>query len=211
MVAGFRFFNLPFIFLQLVRVPERDAVQSGQHLVLLVVLPVRTGYGRQLERFQGLGIGQVRSDAHIDIVALLIERDDSILRQVCDMLHLVDFPAVLHQLHRFLPGQRVHLERQVFLHDLLHFRFNRRQVLIRQFHFSQVDVIVEALFRCGAVREVRIRIKPFHSLRHDMRSRMAQHFQLFRFGTFRNMSVIVDDLHLLSPPVFFPWCGAFAI
>ena len=32
---------------------------------------------------------------------------------------------------------------------------------------------------------------------------VPQHLQFFRFGAFRRMSVVVENLHLFSPPVFF--------
>ena len=158
-IPGFGFLHLALVFLQLVRVPEGNAVQPRQHLVLLVVFPVRAGNRRQFEGFQRLCIAKMRPDAHVDIVALLIEGNHRVLRQVGNMLNLVDFSAVLHQLHRFLPGQRINLERQILLYDLLHFSFNGRQIFVRQMHVSQVDVVMESLLGRGSVGKVCLRIK----------------------------------------------------
>ena len=199
-VPGLCLLDLAFVFLQFVRVPEGNAVQPRQHFIPLVILPVGAGNGCQLERFQGLCIAQVGADAHVDVVTLLVKCDHGILSQVRDMLDLVDFSAVLHQLYRFVPGQRIDLEGQVLLHDLLHFRFDRRQILIRQLHIAQVDIIVKSFFRGRPVCKVRVRIDPLHSLRHDVRRRVPQNLKFLFFGAFRNMSVVVDDLHCFPLP-----------
>ena len=112
------------------------------------------------------------------------------------MLHLVDFTTVLHQLDRFCSGQRIDFEGQIFLHDLLHFLLDGRQILVRQLHVAQVDVIMKALFRRGAVGEVCLRIQPFHRLRHDVRAGMTQHFKLQFLRAFRHVTVIVDNFHV---------------
>ena len=62
-IPGLGFLNLLLVFSQLFLVPESNAVEPCQHLVLLVVLPVGAGQGCQLEGLQRLGIGEVRTDA----------------------------------------------------------------------------------------------------------------------------------------------------
>ena len=149
----------------------------------------------QLERLQRLGIAKVRADAHIDIFALLIEAQNGILRQIADMLNLVHLAALFHQLDCFLAAENERLNRQVFLDDFRHFRLDSGQVFVGELLVAQIDVIVEALLRRGTVSEVRLRIQTLDCLRKDMRRGMADDVKLFLFGTFGNMSVVVDNLH----------------
>ena len=100
-IAGFSFFLLDFPGFQLLAVVEGNAVDTGQHLVLAVVLPVSAGLTGDLECLECFRIGKVRADAHVDVITLLIECDPRILSQVSDMLDLIDFSPVLHQLDRF--------------------------------------------------------------------------------------------------------------
>ena len=62
-ITGFGFLHLFLVFGEFLLVPEGNAVQACEHLVLLVVLPVGAGQGCQLEGLQRLGIGEVRADA----------------------------------------------------------------------------------------------------------------------------------------------------
>ena len=137
----------------------------------------------------------MRADAHVDVVALLIEGDDRVIRQVGDMFDLVDFTAVLHQLNRLIPGQGIDLEGKILLHDLLHFRLDGGQILICEFDVAQVNVIMESLFSGGTVGKVGVGVQAFDRLGHDVGRGVAEHFQLHLFRTFRNMTVVVDDLH----------------
>ena len=196
MVAGLGFFLLDFPGLELVLAAESDTVQPRQHLVFLVILPVGAGQGCQLECFQGLGVCQMRADAHVDVVALLVEGNHCVLGQVVDMLHLVNLAAVLHQLDCLVPGQRINLEWQVFLHDFLHFCFDGRQILFCQLDVPQVNIIVKALFRRGAVGKMGIGIQALHGLSHNMGCRVAQYLQFLLCRAFRCVSVVVDDFHV---------------
>ena len=111
------------------------------------------------------------------------------------MLNLVHLAALFHQLDSFLTAENERLNRQVFLDDLRHFRLDGGQVFIGELLVAQIDVIVEALLRRGAVSEVRLRIQALDSLRKDMRRSMADDVKLFLFRAFGNVSVVVDNLH----------------
>ncbi len=138
----------------------------------------------------------MRPDAHIDIISLLEEGEVGIRAQVTDMLHLVDLPALLHQADRLRLGKGEDLEGQVLLHDLLHLRFDRGQILIGKLHIAQVDIVVEALVRCRPIGEMRLRVEVLDRLRQDMRRAVAEHMQFFFRRRFGYRSVVVDDLHV---------------
>ena len=144
----------------------------------------------------------MRADAHVDVVALLIEGDDGVIGQVGNVLDLVDFTAVLHELDSLIAGQGIDLEGQVFLHDLLHFRLDGGQVFICEFDVAQIDVIMESLFSGGTIGKVGIGVQALDRLGHDMSGRVTEHLQLIFRGTFRDMTVVVDDFHGI--PSFFP-------
>ncbi len=50
-----------------------------------------------LEGLQRLGVGQVGADAHIDVVALLVEGELGVFGQVADVLDLVVLLTLLHK------------------------------------------------------------------------------------------------------------------
>ena len=178
---------------------EGHAVDAGEHLVLAVVLPVGAGLLRDLEGLERLGIGQVGSEAHVDILALLVEAELALLDEVVHVLELVLLTALFHQLFRILAVQDEGLDRQVFLDDLLHFLFDRLEILRRQLRIAEVDVIVKTVLGRRAVGEIRLREQALDRLGHDVRRRVADNVQLFVLRTLVHMAVLVDDLHGFSP------------
>ena len=204
MVAAGGLLHQLVVFLQLLAGAERRAADAGEHDVILVVLPIRAGKLGQLERLERLGIGQVRADAHVDVFALLIEAEHRVFRQVTDMLNLILFAALLHELDGLLAAEHKRLDRQVFLDDLRHLRLNRGQILVGELLIAQIDVIIKALLGRRAIGEVRVRIQALDRLRKNVRGRMADDVQLLVFRAFGNMSIVVDNLHddlLLFPCV----------
>ena len=95
-LSGFLLLAIPL--LQLFRRAEGHAVDAGQHLVAAVIPPVGAGLLGNLERFECLGVGQVRSEAHIHILTLLEEAELRLIRQVLHMLDLVFLAALFHEL-----------------------------------------------------------------------------------------------------------------
>ena len=175
---------------------EGDAVDAGEHLVVLVALPVRAGLLGDLEGLQRLGVGQVRADAHVHVVALLEEGNLRVLRQVVDVLQLVLLVPLLHQRLGLRAGQNEGLDGQVLLHDLLHLGFDLRQILVGELGLAQIHVIVEAVVGRGAVGEVRVGIEALDGLRHDVCCGVANDVQLLLLGALCDDAVLVDDLHV---------------
>ena len=180
---------------QLLLIVEGNTVDAGQHLVLFVVLPVSAGLLGDLERLQRLGVAQVGSDAHIDVLALLVEAELGLVGQVGDMLDLVVLLTLLHQLDGLVTGQDERLDGKILLADLLHLFFDGGQILVGQLGVAEVDVIVEAVLGGRAEGKVRLRIEALDGLRHDMGSRVAQNVQFFLLRALGDGTVLVDDLH----------------
>ena len=195
MVAAGGLLHQLVVFLQLLAGAERRAADAGEHDVVLVILPVCAGKLGQLKRLERLGIGQVRANAHVDVFALLIEAEHRILRQIADVLDLVGFAALLHQLDRVLAAEHERLDRQVFLDNLRHLRLNRGQILVGELLVAQIDVVIEALLGRRAVSETRLRIQALHRLRENVRGRVADDVQLLVFRALGDMAVVVNNLH----------------
>ena len=199
MVAGAGFLLLLLPLLQLFLGAEGHAVDAGEHLVVLVAFPVGAGLLGDLEGLQGLGVGQVGADAHINILALLVEADGGVLGQVADVLHLELLLAVLHQLDGLGPGQDERLDGQVLLGDLAHLLFDVGKVLVGQLGVAQIHVVVETVLGGGAVAEVGFGVQPLDGLGHDMGGGVAQNVQFFFLGALGDGAVVVDDLHRSIP------------
>ena len=195
MIPGFGLFLLLEILVQLLLGEESHAVDPGQHLVVGIVFPVSAGLLGELEGLQTLGVGQVGADAHVDIVALLIEADDGILGQIADVLFLIFCVTVVHELDGLVPRQDEGLDGQIGLDDLLHLFFNGLQILVCQLLVAKVHVVVEALFSGGAVSKVRIGVQMLNGLGHDVGSGVAQNVLGFFGRALGNGTVFVNDFH----------------
>ena len=195
MVSLFGFGDEPLILGKLVLRLERDAVDTGEHLVVLVRSPVRAGLRGHLEGFEGLGVGDVRAGAHVDVIALLEEADLLIFRKVVDVLEFVFRVPFRHQSLGLVVGQDERFEREVLLDDLPHLIFDALQVLVCQFGLSQVDVIIEPFVSGGTEGEVRFRPEALDGLRHDVGRRVADDFQFFLGRADDGLAVGIDDFH----------------
>ena len=183
------------VLVQLLLGTEGDAVDTGQHLVVLVVFPVGAGLLGDLECLQALGVGQVRSDAHVNVLALLEEAELGLVLQISHVLDLVLFAALLHQLDGLVTGQDEGLDRQVFLADLLHFLLDGGQVLVGQLGVAQVHVIVEAVVGGRTKGKVCLGVQALDGLCHDVGCGVAQHMQFLVLRALGHGTVLVDDLH----------------
>ena len=178
---------------------ERRPVDAGQHLVVLVVLPVRARLTHNLERLERLGVGQVGTDAHIDVVALLEEADLRVFGKVADVLDLVDLAPLLHQSDRLVAREDIRFQRKILFGDLLHLGFDLREVLVGQLDVAEIHVVVEALFGRGSVREFCLGPEPLDRLRHDVRGGVTEDMKLLLGRALAHRSVAVNDFHWFSP------------
>ena len=85
------------VFLEVLLALEGGTVDTGEHLVVLVTPPVRTGEGGEFERLALFRVEDVRSRTEVGELPLFVETDDGILREVLDQLYLVVLVLLLHQ------------------------------------------------------------------------------------------------------------------
>ena len=173
-----------------------DAVDAGEHLVVLVALPVGARDAGELKGLEGLGVADVGADAHVDVVALLVEGDAGVVVQVADVLDLVLLAALLHKGDGLGAGLLVHGELEVLLDDLLHLGLDRGEVVLADLDaLGQVDVVVEAVVGRGAVGKVGLGVQALDGLRHDVRGGVADDVRDLVLREFGHRTVIVECLH----------------
>ncbi len=173
-VALFSLLDLLEVGLQVFLVGKSGAVDTLEHLVFFAPPPVGAGEAGELEGLDAPGRGQVRARAQVDKVALAVEGQLGILRQVVDQLHLVRLPALLHKGDGLVPRQGEALLPVIFLDDALHFLFDAGKVL-RGEDLLHVKVIVKAVVNGGADGELGARKQVFDSTCHHVAGRVAQH------------------------------------
>ena len=105
--------------------------------------------------------------AEVRKLALLVEADGGVLRQVVDELHLEGLTLLLHELHGLRPGQLKALQLQLLLADLPHLALNLLHNL-RGEGEGRVHVVVEALVNGGSDGQLDLRIQALHRLRQDV-------------------------------------------
>ena len=174
---------------------ESDAVDAREHLVVLVVLPIRTGDTGELEGLERLGVAHVGADAHVDVVALLIERDAGILGEVADVLDLILLAALFHELDGLGARKLEDGELKVLFSDLLHLGLDGGKVVLADLLVTEVHVIVKAVVGCGAVGKVGLGIQALDGLGHDVGCRVADYVGDLICRALDDGTVIVQDLH----------------
>ena len=183
------------VFGKLVLRGKRDAVDAREHLVVLVALPVSSRGCGELECLERLGVEDVRADAHVDVLALLVERDARVVSQIADVLDLVVLVAFLHKRDGLFARQLERRELQVLLGDLAHLGLDRREIFFRNLRVAQVDIVIKAVVGRRTVTEIGLWVEPLYGLGHDVRCRMAQYVELFALRAFAYMTVVVKNLH----------------
>ena len=173
-----------------------DAVDAGEHLVVLVTLPVGARDAGKLKGLQRLGIADVGTNAHVDIVALLVEGDAGVVVQVADVLDLILLAALLHKGDGLGAGLLVHGELEVLLDDLLHLGLDRGEIVLADLDaLGQVDVVVEAVVGRGTVGKVGLGVQALDGLRHDVRGGVADDVRDLVLRELGHRTVIVECLH----------------
>ncbi len=175
---------------QLLLAREGGAVDTGEHLVLLVAAPVRSGDAGELEGplAELAGAGQVRPAAQVDELALAVDADRRDLvagrlgggQEVLDQRHLV--PLVQPEREpgragagltgaehgqRLVHRQFVTLDRQILAHDPGHLLLDAGQVGVAD-GLGQLEVVVEPVVDRRPDGVLRPREDPCDGLRHDV-------------------------------------------
>ena len=164
---------------QIFLVRERGAINPLQHLVLFIATPVSTGDGQELERLDGRGVRHVGSAAQVHPVALAVAGDHLSFRQFVQDFQLVVFAHFPEHVQALFPGNFFPADVQLLPGNLLHFPFDLFQVF-RGKRLIPVKVIVEPVFNHRSDRNLGFGIQVLDSMRHQVGTGMANHFQRFR-------------------------------
>ena len=193
MVAALRFFQQVQVFIQRFLLRETRAVDALQHFVVFITAPVCTGNAHELDRLDHARFWQMWASAEIHILAVLIEADRFIFRQIFDKLHLVGFAAVGKEFDRFFARQLLAFKHSASLDDLLHFLFDLVQIF-RHKRVRAVKVIVKTVFDRWPNGDLRTWPETLHRFRQHMAGRMTENFLTFFVvkGEDRHLSVLIE-------------------
>ena len=186
------------------------SIDTGQHLVLLVASPVRTGRGNQLKCLDTLGTHQMRPRAQIHPVTLGIEGNLRILRKILDQLHFIRLIPFPKKCNGLLSGLGKTLNLGTFFGDLLHFLLYGIQIL------SGKRCALKIIIKPGIDRRpdghLCIGEQGLHRLRQHMGCRMAQNCQPLCILCRKDIQLAVPvqyGAQIRHLPVDFPGaCGA---
>ncbi len=130
----------------------------------------------------------MRTAAEIEELALLVGRDDLVLRETLDQLDLVG--VVAEDAQRLLARHHLAHERFRFLAVGRHAALDLREIVRRQWA-RQIEVVVEAVLDGGTDPEPGVREDLQHRFRHQVGRRVAHARQLVRPGVLQ----IDRDVH----------------
>ena len=173
MVTLFRLLQHGDILFQIRIFGVGGAVDSGEHLVLLVATPVGAGIFHQFDGFHRLGGHQMGAGTEIREFPLAVETDDGVLRKVLNQLHLVGLVFLLEEPDGIFSWKFKALQRQIFLHNLLHLGFDGREILGGDWGLN-IQIIVEAVVDGRADGQLRLRVQTLDGLGHNVGSGVAE-------------------------------------
>ena len=109
----------------------------------------------------------MRTCAQVGELALLVEGNGSVFRQIVNQLYLVRLLALFHELDGLLARQLEALELLLFLADLAHLCLESIEVLLREGE-RRIKIVVEAVVDGRADGQLDLRIQALDGLRHHM-------------------------------------------
>ena len=193
-VAAFRLLQHMQVGVEFLLVAPGGAIDARQHGVAVIAAPIRAGHLHQLERRTDIGGGaHVRSAAQIEPVALAIQRDGLVARQVLDDLRLVFLALVLEEPDRLVAVD--HLADEFFpaRDDLAHLRLDRSEILRRE-RLVAGEVVIEPVSDRRPDGHLRAGIQLLHRLGQHMRRVVADQLQRLGIaaGDEHNVGVVFD-------------------
>ena len=142
-VAALGFLQQVQVLVQFLLGGKRYAIYALEDGILLVSAPVRARRAHQFETLRQFpGVREVRPPAQVGVIALLVERERLVLRQVVDEFHLVR--VVRDFLQGFLARHLRAREFQPPPDDVPHDLLDLGQVFFPQ-RFGQVEVLIPAV------------------------------------------------------------------
>ena len=174
------FLKLFQISIQLFLLREGNAVDTLQRFSAGISAPVSSIAGQQ---FKGVVLYpsrpvEVRTGAQIGEFTLPVKTDRDILRQIINQLNLKRLLSLFHELQSFVSGQFKTFNRQIFLADFLHLRFDLLHVFRCNGKRHQ-QVVIPSFFDGRTDCQLSFRPEPFDCLRHNMRAGMPICLSIF--------------------------------
>ena len=114
----------------------------------------------------------MRSCAQVSELALLVEGNGSVFRQIVNQLYLVRLLALFHELDGLCARQLEALELLLLLADLAHLCLESIEVLLREGE-RRIKIVVEAVVDGGADGQLDLRIQAFYCLCENVRYRVT--------------------------------------
>ena len=179
-VAFLCFFQHVQIFVQLFLAGEGGAVNTLQHLVLFVAPPVSARQAHQFKSFYTAGGRAVGAGAQVGEVALGVQADNGVFRQVVDQFYFIDFLFRCKAGQRVLAGHFAADQRDILFNDFCHFLFNSGQIFRCEDMFA-VDIVIETGIDGRADGEFYAREQMLDGLGHHVGRGMADGMKAF-FG-----------------------------
>ena len=187
-------FHLCQIFIQLILLRECNTINTLQGFTVGITTPICRITCSQLDgiALNASGGIQMRTGAQVGKFALLIERNNLVLRQVVDELNLIRL--ILHQLQCFRPGQLKTLHLELFLADFAHFCLNLLHDL-RGERKWRIQVIIEAVVNRRTDCQLYLRVQALDSLCQNMGAGMPVCFAILLI--FKRILIVCHEKFLL--------------
>ncbi len=181
-IALLRLLQLLQVALEGLAVRPGGAIDALQHLVAGVAPPVGPGDLGELEGAQLAGGGHVGTPAEVDEIALPVDRDLLVGRDLADDRGLVVFPLIAEKLDGGVPVPHLPAHRLVALGDLGHLGLDGLQIL-RGEGPPIGEIVVEAVLDDRADGDLGLGEQLFHRLRQQVGGGVPNHFQTFLVPT----------------------------
>ena len=183
MVALLRFLDLPEIGRKLLLGCPGGTVDALQLRVVVIATPIRSRELGELEGFADVtGRGHVRAAAQIEPLALLVDLQIFTRGDCIDQLDLEQLALLLEEILRLLPAPELLRERRVARDDLVHLRFDLRQVVgMKRLRLG--EVVEESILDHRTDGHLRARPQRLHGFGHHVRRIVTDEFQRFGIGT----------------------------
>ena len=200
-VALLGLFDLGEVGIQLFLLRESDAVDALEHLAVRVAAPVGGVAGGQLDAvaLDAAGGVEVRTGAEVGELALLVEADDGILRQVVDELDLERLFLFFHKLDGLGARELKALELELFLADFAHLGFDFGEILRREGERSE-HIVVETVVDARADGELHLGPEALDGLRQHMGAGVP--IGLAVLGIFKRKLVFFVDLDFFRHVIY---------
>src|SRR5262249_44530036 len=154
-------------------------VEALKLLAAGIVFPVGTGDTEELEGADPACVGDVRTAAKVDELALSVETQARILLQIIvDMLDLVSLSQVAHEFAGFASGSLEALERLGVGDYVAHLLLDAGEILFAN-QCRRIDVVIETVFERGTECQLRTGKQTKNGAGHDVGAAVTQDGQRF--------------------------------